>query len=194
MSRQVLRLCKIRLRRKARGYSRHFVEKIGQVQGNLKQEDSIEAQRRVLKDGKNMVLDARTRRLVATEEDQEHLNFLKIERVRGNSSLQETQKPKVKTKFGHRISKNLFTACHAEEVQDDLDKPRITAYKNKLESPRKYRFFQRRSNAITLFNNLPAICIEKMVYMKTGEEFFCNVFQSPRLPRDVLTPNLHHGR
>ena len=95
----------------------------------MKQEDSIEAQRRVLKDGKNMVLDESTRRLVATEEDQEHLNLLKIERVRGNSSLQETQKPKVKTKFGHRISKNLFTACHAEEVQDDLDKPRITVYK-----------------------------------------------------------------
>ena len=34
--------------------------------GNLKQEDSIEAQRRVLKDGKNMVLDVSTRKLVAS--------------------------------------------------------------------------------------------------------------------------------
>ena len=71
-------MCRIRLRRKARGYSRHPVEKIGQVQGNLKQENSIETQRRVLNDGKwqkDEVLDVSTRRLVAIEEDQEHLNF-----------------------------------------------------------------------------------------------------------------------
>ena len=30
--------------------------------------------------------------------------------------------------------------------------------------------------------------------MKTGEDFCCKVFQSARLPRVVLTPNLHHGR
>ena len=30
--------------------------------------------------------------------------------------------------------------------------------------------------------------------MKTGEEFFFKVDQSPRLPPVVLTPNLHHGR
>ena len=34
-----------------------------------------------------------------------------------------------------------------------------------------------------------------MVYMKTGEELYSKVFESPRLPRTtVLTPNLHHGR
>ena len=36
--------------------------------------------------------------------------------------------------------------------------------------------------------------IEKVLYMKTGEEPYCKVYQSPRLPRAVLTPNLHHGR
>ena len=36
--------------------------------------------------------------------------------------------------------------------------------------------------------------IEKVLYMKTGEEPHCKVYQSPRLPRAVLTPNLHHGR
>ena len=30
--------------------------------------------------------------------------------------------------------------------------------------------------------------------MRTGEDLPCNVHQSPRLPRAVLTPNLHHGR
>ena len=57
------------------------------------------------------------------------------------------------------------------------------------------QFYQTRSNAITLFNTLPAICIEKVIYMKTGEELYSNVNQSPRLPRrTVLTPNLHHER
>ena len=40
---------------------------------------------------------------------------------------------------------------------------------------------QTRSNAIALFNTLPAFCNEKVAYMKTGEELW-------------LTPNLHHGR
>ena len=57
------------------------------------------------------------------------------------------------------------------------------------------QFYQPRSNAITLFNSLPAICIEKVVFMKTGEDLYSNVFQSPRLPRrTILTTNLHHGR
>ena len=30
--------------------------------------------------------------------------------------------------------------------------------------------------------------------MKTGEDFYCKVYQSPRLPRVVLTPKLQHGR
>ena len=46
--------CRIRLRRKARRYSKHPVEKNGQVQGKLTQEIAITTQRRVLKDGKKM--------------------------------------------------------------------------------------------------------------------------------------------
>ena len=30
--------------------------------------------------------------------------------------------------------------------------------------------------------------------MKTEEEFYCKVYQSPRLPLVVLTPNLQYGR
>ena len=30
--------------------------------------------------------------------------------------------------------------------------------------------------------------------MKTGEDLYCKVHQSPRLPRVVLTPNLQYGR
>ena len=47
----------------------------------------------------------------------------------------------------------------------------------------------------SLFSDtLPAICFEKVVYMKTGEDLHCKVHQSPRSPRVVLTPNLQYGR
>ena len=47
----------------------------------------------------------------------------------------------------------------------------------------------------SFFSTLPAICIEKVVYMKTGEDLCCKVYQSPRLPRVVLiTPNSQYGR
>ena len=56
------------------------------------------------------------------------------------------------------------------------------------------QFYQTRPEAITLLNILPAICTERVVYMKTGEDLCSKVYQSPRLPRrTVLTPRLHHG-
>ena len=45
------------------------------------------------------------------------------------------------------------------------------------------QFYQTRSNVIVLYNTLRAICIEKVVYMNSGEESYNNVYQSPRLPR-----------
>ena len=59
---------------------------------------------------------------------------------------------------------------------------------------KRLQFYQTRSHAIALFNTLPAICIEKVVYMQTGEDLYCKVHQSPRLPRVVLTPNLQCRR
>ena len=96
-----------------------------------------------------------------------------------------------------------------EEVEYDLTNPRIAVYKHTWEFTRNrvfwcnlkvarkkgLQFFQKRSNAIVLYNTILAICIEKVVYMKSGEELYNKVYQSPRLPRKaVLTPNLHHGR
>ena len=95
-----------------------------------------------------------------------------------------------------------------EEVQYDLDKPRIAVHKNtwsahqntenwcnlKLAQRKGLQFCQTRSHAVALFNTLPAICIEKVKNMNTGEEFFCKVFQSPRFPRVVPTPYSQHGR
>ena len=53
----------------------------------------------------------------------------------------------------------------------------------KLAQRKGLQFFQTRPHAITLFNTLPAICIENVVYMKTGEELSCKFFKSRRLPR-----------
>ena len=86
-----------------------------------------------------------------------------------------------------------------EDVQYDLDKPRITLHKNTWRvhqntvfwcAQRKgLQFYQTRSHAIALFNTPSALCIENVVFMKTGEDLCCKVHQSPRLPRIVLTPN-----
>ena len=76
LSRQGLRLCKIRLPRKARGYSRHAVKKdwtsTGRPGARDFNQDAASSSQELQKDA---VLDVSTRRLVATEEDQEHLNF-----------------------------------------------------------------------------------------------------------------------
>ena len=102
----------------------------------------------------------------------------------------------------------MYAGEDLEELQYNLDKPRIAVYKNtrtshqntenwcnlKLAQRKGLQFYQTRSHAITLFSTPPAICIEKVVYMKTGEELHCKVFQSPRLPRVIFTPNSQHGR
>ena len=94
-----------------------------------------------------------------------------------------------------------------DEIRYDLDKPRIAPYKNtwrphqtkvfwcnlKLAQKKGLQFFLARSHAIVLYNTLPAICIEKAVCMKTKEELYHKVFQSPRLPRVKLKPNSKSG-
>ena len=78
------------------------------------------------------------------------------------------------------------------EVQYDLGKPRLAVYKN------TWRIHQNRvcwcNVKLAVVNTQPAICIEQVVYMKTGEYSYCKVHQSSRLPRVVLTPNLQYGR
>ena len=95
-----------------------------------------------------------------------------------------------------------------EEVQHDLDKPRITVYKNTWRAQQNtvYRcnlkLVQKKIIAVlpnwitcnrSFQHTAGAFCIEK-VHMKAGEDLYCRVHQSPRLPRVVLTPNLQCGR
>ena len=95
-----------------------------------------------------------------------------------------------------------------EEIRCDLDKPRIAPYKNtwrphqnkvywcslKLAQKKGLQFYQTRSHATVLYNTLPVTCIEKAVCMKTKEELYHKVCQSPRLPRIVLKPNSQSGQ
>ena len=63
-----------------------------------------------------------------------------------------------------------------EEVDYDLRKPRLAVGGNlKVAHKKVLHFYQTRSNAIALFIPLPAICIENVVCMKTGEELYCKV-------------------
>ena len=57
------------------------------------------------------------------------------------------------------------------------------------------QFHQTRSNAIILYNTLPAMRIEKVVIMKSGEELYGKTYQSLIAPqRVVLKPNLNGER
>ena len=81
-----------------------------------------------------------------------------------------------------------------KEVEYDLTNPRIAMYKShwKIHKNTEYwctfkvaqknglQFYQTRSNAIILYNTLFAICIEKVVHMKSGQEVYNNVYPSPR--------------
>ena len=67
------------------------------------------------------------------------------------------------------------------------------AMKNSLQK-KGFQFYQTRSHAIVLHNTLPAICIEKAVCMKTKEEQYHKVYQSPRLPRVILKPTSQSGQ
>ena len=94
-----------------------------------------------------------------------------------------------------------------EEVEYDLDKHRIAPYKHtwkahhntvywcklKLAQRKGLQFYQTRSHAITLSSTLRAICIEKAVCIKNGEELYCKVYP-PRLPRVTLVPNSQHAK
>ena len=95
-----------------------------------------------------------------------------------------------------------------EETPRDLTKPRIVPYKNtwkrlentvfwcnlKLAQKKGLQFYQTRSHAIVLNNTLSAISIKKAVRMKTEEELYHEVYQSPRLPRVILKPNSQSGQ
>ena len=86
---------------------------------------------------------------------------------------------------------------HKDPYKLDLTKPRLAWYKQKtwkrhqdtvhwvniqLAQCKGFKFYQTRSNAIILYDTLPAYCFPKVVVMKTEEIIDQKVFVTPRLP------------
>ena len=81
---------------------------------------------------------------------------------------------------------NPMNKDHRDPQELDLTKPRLASYKQKWKvhqdtvywvdlrvAQRKgFKFYQRRSNAIILYDTLPAFCISQVVVMKSEEIIF----------------------
>ena len=98
---------------------------------------------------------------------------------------------------------------HYREQEYDMTQPRIAVHKHdwkvhqntenccnlRVAQSKGLQCYQTRSNAIILYNTLPAMCIEKVVIRKSGEELYSKMYQSPMTPqRIVLKPNLNYER
>ena len=55
----------------------------------------------------------------------------------------------------------------------------------KLPQKKGFKFYQTRSNAIILYDRLPAYCIPKAIMMGTGEIITRKFFASPRPPPKI---------
>ena len=86
---------------------------------------------------------------------------------------------------------------HKDPNNIDLEAPRHAWYKQKkwkihqdtvywvdiqLAQQKGFKFYQTRSNAIILYDTLPAYCIPKVVRMETGEVIIEKVYPSLRPP------------
>ena len=98
---------------------------------------------------------------------------------------------------------------HYREREHDVTKPRIAVYKHnwkihqnimywcilRVAQRRGLQLYQTRPDAIILDHTLSAVCIEKVVIRKSGEEMPSKTYQSSTVPkRIVLKPNLHYER
>ena len=82
----------------------------------------------------------------------------------------------------------------------DLEAPRLARYKQKtwkklqntvywvdikLAQKKGFKFYQARSNAIILYNTLPAYRMPKAIKMEAGEIIYEKVYASPRFPPKI---------
>ena len=97
-----------------------------------------------------------------------------------------------------------MNSSHYRERYYDVTQPRIAVYENnwkihqnkvywcnvRVAQSKELQFYRTRSNAIILCNTLLAMCIEKVVIKKSGEELYNKTYQFPFLPqRVVLKPS-----
>ena len=89
---------------------------------------------------------------------------------------------------------------HKDPDVINLDAPRLAWYKQKvwkkhqntvywvhikLAQKKGFKFYQTRSNAIILYDTLPAYCIPKAIMMGSGEVIYEKGYESPRLPPKI---------
>ena len=88
---------------------------------------------------------------------------------------------------------------HQDPKELDLTKPRLASYKQKWKVPQDtvywvdiqlaqrkgLKFYQSRSNAVILYDTLPAYCISKAIVMKSEEIIYEKVYVSPRPPPTI---------
>ena len=90
---------------------------------------------------------------------------------------------------------------HKDPNNIDLEAPRLAWYKQKkwklhqdtvywvdikLAQQKGFKFYHTRSNAIILYDTLPAYCIPKVVMMEFGEIIYKKVYASPRPPPKIF--------
>ena len=111
-----------------------------------------------------------------------------------------------RTNLGKERQTALFTAVnplnkeHKDPCEIDLNAPRLAWYEQKtwrrhedtvywvdikLAQKKGLKFYQTRSNAIILYDTLPAYCIPKVVVMESGEIIYEKVYASPRPPPKI---------
>ena len=89
---------------------------------------------------------------------------------------------------------------HKDPDVIDLKAPRLAWYKQKvwkkhqntvywvdikLAQKKGFKFYQTRSNAIILYDTLPAYCIPKAITVGSGEIIYVKVYASPRPPPKI---------
>ena len=89
---------------------------------------------------------------------------------------------------------------HRDPNKIDLKAPRLALYKQKtwkkhrntvywvdikLAQKKRFKFYQTRSNAIILYDILPAYCIPKAIMMEIGEIIYEKVYATPRPPPKI---------
>ena len=88
---------------------------------------------------------------------------------------------------------------HKDPQELDLTKPRLASYEKKwkghqdtvywidiqLAQRKALKFYQTRSNAIILYDTLPAYCISKVIVMKSEEIMYEKVYVSRRPPPKI---------
>ena len=118
------------------------------------------------------------------------------------SSIQDyTGRPKFEQK-----TDSILSACeypmhknHKDPKELDLTKPRLASYQKKwkrhqdteywvdlqLAQRKRLKFYQTRSNAVILYDTLPAYCISNAIVKKSEEVIHQKVYVSPRPPPTI---------